>query len=57
MAVSTRAHLVSWAKFAPIDKDSAGKKRNGSTGCNPWLGGNSREVDAGVGHANTFDEC
>ncbi|HEU0128489.1 MAG TPA: transposase, partial [Pseudonocardiaceae bacterium] len=36
----TAAHLVSWAKFAPIDHNSAGNKRGGSTGRgNPWLAG------------------
>ena len=28
----TAAHLVSWAKFAPIDNSSAGQKKGGSTG-------------------------
>lgn len=34
-------HLVSWAKFAPKTRESAGKKKgNASTGKgNPWLGG------------------
>jgi transposase len=51
----TPAHLVSWAKFAPIDKNSAGKKRGGSTGKgNPWLGGALGEVAAGISRTNTF---
>jgi len=48
-------HLVSWAKFAPIDKDSAGKKRGGSTGKgNPWLAGTLGEIVASVSRTNTF---
>jgi transposase len=49
------AHLVSWAKFAPIDKNSAGKKRGGSTGKgNPWLAGTLGEVVATISRTNTF---
>jgi hypothetical protein len=34
----TAAHLVSWAKFAPIDKQSAGRAKTATTGKgNPWL--------------------
>ena len=41
------AHLVSWAKFAPIDRNSAGRKRGGSTGKgNPWLAGTLGEIVA-----------
>jgi transposase len=51
----TAPHLVSWAKFAPIDKNSAGKKRGGSTGKgNPWLGGTLGEIVAGVSRTDTF---
>lgn len=51
----TPAHLVSWAKFAPIDKNSAGKKRGGATGKgNPWLGGALGEVVIGTSRTNTF---
>jgi transposase len=51
----TPAHLVSWAKFAPIDKNSAGKKKGGSTGKgNPWLGGALGEVVAGASRTDTF---
>jgi transposase len=51
----TPAHLVSWAKFAPIAKDSAGKKRGGSTGKgNPWLAGTLGEVVAGISRTNSF---
>jgi len=49
------AHLVSWAKFAPIEKSSAGKKRGGSTGKgNPWLAGTLGEVVASVSRTKTF---
>jgi transposase len=50
------AHLVSWAKFAPIDRNSAGKKRGGATTGkgNPWLAGTLGEVAASAGRTNTF---
>ena len=41
----TAAHLVSWAKFAPIDHQSAGTKKRGATGRgNPWLAGTLGEI-------------
>ena len=43
----TAAHLVSWAKFAPIDRSSAGKAKGGSTGKgNPWLAATLGEIVA-----------
>ncbi|MGH3692492.1 MAG: IS110 family transposase [Pseudonocardiaceae bacterium] len=49
------AHLVSWAKFAPIDHNSAGKKRGGSTGRgNPWLAGTLGEIVASASRTDTF---
>lgn len=49
------AHLVSWAKFAPIDHNSAGKKRGGSTGKgNPWLAGTLGEIVASTSRTDTF---
>jgi transposase len=49
------AHLVSWAKFAPIDRNSAGKKRGGTTGKgNPWLAGTLGEIVASTSRTNTF---
>ncbi len=49
------AHLVSWAKFAPIDHNSAGKKRGGSTGKgNPWLAGTLGEIVASLSRTDTF---
>jgi len=49
------AHLVSWAKFAPIDRNSAGRKRGGSTGKgNPWLAGTLGEIVASLSRTDTF---
>jgi len=49
------AHLVSWGKFAPIDKNSAGRTRGGSTGKgNPWLAGTLGEIVASVARTDTF---
>jgi transposase len=54
-AFPTAAHLASWAKFAPIDANSAGKKKGGATGKgNPWIGGTLGEVVAGLSRTNTF---
>ncbi|MFE9658289.1 IS110 family transposase [Micromonospora sp. NPDC006431] len=51
----TAAHLVSWAKFSPIDAQSAGRKKGNSTGKgNPWLAGTVGEVVAGLARTNTF---
>jgi transposase len=49
------AHLVSWAKFAPIDHNSAGRKRGGATGRgNPWLAGSLGEIVASASRTDTF---
>ena len=54
-AFPTAAHLVSWAKFAPIDAQSAGRKKGNSTGKgNPWLAGALGEIVAGLSRTNTF---
>jgi hypothetical protein len=46
---------VSWAKFAPIDHNSAGTKRGGSTGKgNPWLAGTLGEVIAAATRTKSF---
>ena len=38
-------HLVSWAKFAPIDRSSTGKAKGSSTGKgNPWLAATVGEI-------------
>jgi transposase len=51
----TAAHLVSWAKFSPIDAISAGRHKGNSTGKgNPWLAGTLGEVVAGVSRTSTF---
>jgi transposase len=51
----TPAHLVSWAKFAPIDKKSAGKGKAGATGKgNPWLAGALGESAASTTRTRTF---
>ena len=49
------AHLVSWAKFAPTGKNSAGKKKRASTGKgNPWLGATIGEIVSGAARTGTF---
>ncbi|MFI9437949.1 MULTISPECIES: IS110 family transposase [Streptosporangium] len=54
-AFPTAGHLVSWAKFAPIDKNSAGKKKGGSTGKgNPWLAATLGEIVVVAGRTDTF---
>ncbi len=51
----TAAHLVSWAKCAPIDKASAGVKRGASTGKgNPWLAATLGEAVIGGSRSPTF---
>jgi transposase len=52
----TAGHLVSWAKFAPGVKESAGKRKgSGSTGHgNPYLGRVVGEVAVAAGKTNTF---
>jgi transposase len=52
---ATAAHLVSWAKFAPIDRQSAGTKRRGATGRgNPWLAATLGEIVAALARTDTF---
>ena len=54
-AFPTAAHLVSWAKFSPIDASSAGRKKGNTTGKgNPWLAGTLGEVVAGLARTDTF---
>jgi transposase len=49
------AHLVSRAKFAPIDRNSAGKKKGASAGKgNPWLGATIGEIVSGAARTDTF---
>jgi len=48
-------HLVSWAKFAPKARQSAGRSKAASTGKgNPWLGGTLGEAAAGAARTKTF---
>jgi transposase len=48
-------HLVSWAKFAPIERSSAGRSARASTGKgNPWLAGAIGEAVAAAAHTDTF---
>jgi transposase len=54
-AFPTAAHLVSWAKFAPIDQQSAGKNKGASTGKgNPWLAATIGESVAALARTDTF---
>jgi transposase len=51
----TPAHLVSWAKFAPIDKNSAGRHKGGRTGKgNPWLAATLGEIVISASRTSTF---
>jgi transposase len=51
----TAAHLVSWAKFAPIDHQSASTKKRGATGRgNPWLAATLGEIVAALARTDTF---
>jgi transposase len=48
-------HLVSWAKFAPTTKASAGKTKASSTGKgNPWIGATIGEAAMGASKTKTF---
>ena len=51
----TAAHLVSWAKFAPQAKQSAGKSKPGATGKgSPWIAGTLGEAGMGAARTKTF---
>jgi transposase len=51
----TAGHLVSWAKFAPKAKQSAGKNKPSTTGKgNPWLGGTLGEAAISATRTKTF---
>ncbi|MFG2007283.1 IS110 family transposase [Spirillospora sp. NPDC048911] len=51
----TAGHLVSWAKFAPQTKQSAGKNRPAATGKgNPWLAGALGEAATSAARSSTF---
>jgi transposase len=51
----TAAHLVSWAKFAPIEHQSAGRGKPSSTGKgNPWLAATLGEIVVSLSRTPTF---
>jgi len=51
----TPGHLVSWAKFAPKARQSAGRSKAAATGKgNPWLGGTLGEAAAAAARTSTF---
>lgn len=51
----TPGHLVSWAKFAPRARQSAGRSQPGTTGRgNPWIGGTIGEAAMGAARTKTF---
>jgi transposase len=51
----TPGHLVSWAKFAPRARQSAGRSKAASTGKgNPWPGGTLGEAAVGAARTKTF---
>jgi len=51
----TAGHLVSWARFAPRARQSAGKSKPGTTGKgNPWVGGTLGEAAIGAARTKTF---
>jgi transposase len=48
-------HLVSWAKFAPRARQSAGRSKAATTGKgNPWLGGTLGEAATSAARTKTF---
>jgi transposase len=51
----TAAHLVSWAKYAPKAKQSAGRSKPGTTGKgNPWIASTLGEAAMGASRTKTF---
>ncbi len=51
----TPGHLVSWAKFAPKARQSAGRSKAAATGKgNPWLGGTPGQTATGAARTKTF---
>ena len=51
----TAGHLVSWAKYAPKARQSAGKSKPATTGKgNPWLAGTLGEAGMGAARTKTF---
>ena len=53
--IPTAGHLVSWAKFAPRARQSAGKAKPGTTGKgSPWIAGTLGEAVIGAARTKTF---
>jgi transposase len=51
----TAGHLVSWAKYAPKARQSAGKSKPGSTGKgSPWIASTLGEAGIGAARTKTF---
>ena len=51
----TAGHLVSWAKYAPQARQSAGKSKPGTTGKgNPWIAGTLGEAGISAARTRTF---
>jgi transposase len=51
----TAGHLVSWAKYAPKARQSAGKSKPGTTGKgNPWIASTLGEAGLGAARTKTF---
>jgi transposase len=51
----TARHLVSWAKFAPLARQSAGKSKPGTTGKgSPWIAGTLGEAGIAAARTKTF---
>ena len=51
----TAGHLVSWAKYAPRARQSAGKSKPGTTGKgNPWIARTLGEAGIGAARTKTF---
>jgi transposase len=52
---ATAGHLVSWAKYAPRARQSAGKDKPGTTGKgNPWIASTLGEAGIGAARTKTF---
>ncbi len=52
---ATAGHLVSWAKYAPKARQSAGKSKPGTTGKgSPWLASTLGEAGIGASRTKTF---
>jgi len=52
---ATAGHLVSWAKYAPRARQSAGKNKPGTTGKgNPWIGATLGEAAMSAARTKTF---